>query len=289
MAESDEPKRVKVGLALGGGGSRGYAHLGVAKALRELGIPICCVAGTSIGSIVGGVLASDMLMRALNWAHEPDWFKLPKLFLKWHMPWRSLLGSERIEAFLRDMVCAKTFDELVMPFAAVATDLLTGDEVVMRSGDLQSAMRASMAIPGIFDPIERDGRILVDGGLVDPVPADVCRSLGAEAVIAVDINSVKFMPEPGRLQLQQLNMLDIIDQTFTVVCNGVGKGVLEKNPPDFLLKPSVGSVKMMDFRDADRLIEIGYACAMEHKEELVNLSWGRGAVKNFHPQIGDAS
>ena len=287
MAESNEPKRVKVGLALGGGGSRGYAHLGVAKAMREIGIPICCVAGTSIGSIVGGAIAADMLRRALNWAHEPDWLKLPKLFLKLHMPWRSLLGSERIETFLKDMICAKTFDELVMPFAAVATDLQTGDEVVISSGDLQSAIRASMSIPGIFEPVEREGRILVDGGLVNPVPADVCRSLGADVVIAVDINSVKMAPEPVRLA--QLNMLDIIDQTFTVACNRIGRGVLEKSPPDFLLKPSVGSVKMMDFRDAGRLIEIGYACTMEHKEELLNLSWGRGAVRNFHPQIGGAS
>lgn len=274
MATSDEPRRVKVGLALGGGGSRGFAHLGVAKALRELGIPIGCIAGTSIGSIVGGALAADMFLRALNWAHEPDWLKLPKLFLKLHMPWRSMLGSERIEAFLRDMICAKTFDELVLPFAAVATDLQTGEEVVMRSGDLQSAIRASMSIPGIFEPVERDGRILVDGGLVNPVPADVCREMGADVVIAVDINSVKTAPEPVRLA--QLNMLDVIDQTFTVVCNSVGKGVLEKSPPDVLLKPSVGSVKMMDFRGADRLIEIGYACAMEHKAELLALSYARG-------------
>lgn len=269
MIPETRRRGAKVGLALGGGGARGFAHLGVAKALRELGIPICCVAGTSIGSIVGGAIAADMLQRALNWAYEPDWFKLPTLFLKWHVPWRSLLGSERIEAFLAKMICARTFDELHLPFAAVATDLRNGEEVVMRTGDLQSAIRASMSIPGLFEPIERGGRILVDGGLVNPVPADVCRSLGAEAVIAVDINANR-VGTPA-LELAKLNLLDVIDQTFTVVCNHTAKAVLAKAPPDVLLTPAVAAVKMMDFRDAGRLIDIGYACAMAHEGELRGL------------------
>lgn len=259
----------KIGLALGGGGSRGFAHLGVAKALRELNVPIYCVAGTSIGSIVGGVIASDMLQRALNWACDPDWFKLPMLFLKFHLPWRSIVGSERIEMFFKDMICAKTFDELIMPFAAVATDLYNGRTVVMTEGDVQTAIRASMAIPGVFDPVLRNGRVLVDGGLTNPVPVDVCRLMGAEKVIAVNINATSLGREPPAFS--KLNMLTIIDQTFTVVCERVARETFERVRPECILNPPVGDVMMLDFRNARRLIDVGYSCVMEHQEEIDRL------------------
>lgn len=269
MKEINSNSVRKIGLALGGGGSRGFAHLGVAKALRELDVPIYCVAGTSIGSIVGGIIASDMLQRAVNWAHDPDWFKLPFLFLKWHLPWRSVLASERIEALFRDMICAKTFDQLILPFAAVATDLYSGETVVMRDGDVQTAIRASMAIPGVFEPVLRDGRVLVDGGLTNPVPVDVCRSMGAEKVIAVNINAASVGNEPP--PFSKLNMLTIIDQTFTVVCDHMAKDMFLNVRPECVLSPSVGNVMMLDFRGAGRLIDIGYECAMEHKDELLKL------------------
>lgn len=259
----------KIGLALGGGGSRGFAHLGVAKALRELNVPIYCVAGTSIGSIVGGVIASDMLQRALNWACDPDWFKLPMLFLKFHLPWRSIVGSERIEMFFKDMICAKTFDELIMPFAAVATDLYNGRTVVMTEGDVQTAIRASMAIPGVFDPVLRNGRVLVDGGLTNPVPVDVCRLMGAEKVIAVNINATSLGREPPAFS--KLNMLTIIDQTFTVVCERGARETFERVRPECILNPPVGDVMMLDFRNARRLIDVGYSCVMEHQEEIDRL------------------
>lgn len=263
------PTKRKIGLALGGGGSRGFAHLGVAKALRELNVPIYCVAGTSIGSIIGGVIASDMLQRALNWACDPDWFKLPMLFLKFHLPWRSIVGSERIEMFFKDMICAKTFDELIMPFAAVATDLYNGRTVVMTEGDVQTAIRASMAIPGVFDPVLRNGRVLVDGGLTNPVPVDVCRLMGAEKVIAVNINATSLDRVPP--EFSKLNMLTIIDQTFTVVCERVARETFEKVRPECILNPPVGDVMMLDFRNAKRLIDVGYACVMEHQEEINQL------------------
>jgi len=261
--------RRKVALALGGGGARGFAHLGVAKALRELGVPVCCIAGTSIGSIVGGVIAADRLDLALEWADKPDWFKLPQLFLKLHLPRRALLGTERIESFLRRMIGAETFAGLAVPFAAVATDLFTGETVAMREGDVQTAIRASMSIPGVFEPVARDGRVLVDGGLSDPVPVDVCRAMGADAVIAVDLNVGPASRPP--VPLDKLNLLGIIDQTFTVVCNRVGQEVLAQNRPDVILRPPVWDVKMLDFRDGGRLVDIGYRVAMEQRDELLAL------------------
>lgn len=266
MSGAVTAKAPKIGLALGGGGSRGFAHLGVAKALRELGVPIHCVAGTSIGSIVGGVIASDRLQRALNWTTEPDWFKLPRLFFKLHLPRRSMVGSERIEALFRDVIGAQTFEELVLPFAAVATDLSTGETVVMTSGDVRSAIRASMAIPGVFEPVLREGRILVDGGLSNPVPVDVCRRLGAEKVIAVNINAS--LSGGTRLEWSKLNILNIVDQTFTVSCDRIARESFERDRPECVLSPPVGDVMMLDFRHAARLVDIGYACAMEHRDEL---------------------
>jgi len=259
----------KIGLALGGGGSRGFAHLGVYRALCELGVPVSCIAGTSIGSIAGALIASGRERRAADWARDSDWRKLPPLFLRPHWPRRALLASEKIEGLLRKMIGAETFSDLKVPFAAVASDLFGGETTVMRSGDLLSAVRASMAIPGVFEPVVRDGRILVDGGLSDPVPVDVCRAMGADAVIAVDLN-VRPASRPP-VPLDKLNLLGIIDQTFTVVCNRVGQEVLAQNRPDVILRPPVWDVKMLDFRDGGRLVDIGYRVAMEQRDELLAL------------------
>jgi len=193
-----------------------------------------------------------------------------EFFLKLHLPRRALLGTERIESFLRRMIGTATFEALTVPFAAVATDLFTGETVAMRAGDVQTAIRASMSIPGVFEPVARDGRVLVDGGLSDPVPVDVCRAMGADAVIAVDLN-VRPASRPP-VPLDKLNLLGIIDQTFTVVCNRVGQEVLAKNRPDVILRPPVWDVKMLDFRDGGRLVDIGYRVAMEHRDELLSLA-----------------
>lgn len=276
MNETPARKNCRIGLALGGGGSRGFAHLGVIKALRELEIPIYCVAGTSIGSIVGGIVAADMFQRAVDWAYDPDWIKLPFLFGKLHVPWRSVLASERIESFLRDMICVKTFDELCMPFAAVATDLYTGETIVMREGDVLTAIRASMSIPGVFEPVLRDGRVLVDGGLTNPVPVDACRAMGAGKVIAVNINAISQGDIPQKFA--KLNLLNVIDQTFTVLCDRGARETFAKELPECVLCPPVGNVMMLDFRGAGKLMEAGYAHAMEHKDELLRLVQNSGAV-----------
>lgn len=264
----------KIGLALGGGGARGFAHLGVVKALRELNIPIFCVAGTSIGSIAGGIIASDMFQQAINWSHDPDWLKLPPLFLKLHLPWRSILASGKIESLLESLIPAKTFTDLVMPFAAVATDLFSGETVVMRSGDVHAAIRASMAIPGIFEPVQKDGRILVDGGVTNPVPVDVCRQMGAEKVIAVNINSSTRSKEPP--PLSKLNIATIVDQTFTIHCDNLAREMFARERPECVLSPPIGNIMMFDFRGSDKLIGIGYSCAMANKEELCRLAAPEG-------------
>ena len=160
--------------------ARGLAHLGVWQRLDELGVPIHCIAGTSIGAIAGAIIAAGRIQEALAWCAQPDWKKLPPLMFGNRLSSKALMQGRRVEKLIARLVGVQTFDELSLPFAAVATDFHTGEPVVMREGDLLSAVRASMSIPGVFRPVERDGHILIDGQLVDPVPVAACRAMGAE-------------------------------------------------------------------------------------------------------------
>ena len=245
----------KVGLALGGGGARGIAHLGVYQRLVELGVPVHCIAGTSIGAIVGAIVAAGNMDRALEWCSLPDWKKLPKLMFETSLTAKALTPGKRVEALLAELVGVKDFAGLEIPFAAVATDLQTGDRVVMDKGDLLSAVRASMSIPGVFPPVEREGRVLVDGQLVDPVPVSLCRSMGADVVIAVDINPPN--DKSGTKPYSRFNMIDVLTSTLNILNSKLTKRVLAEDRPEVLIRPRVGGVLALDFRHAGRLVQIG--------------------------------
>src|SRR6185369_4152300 len=186
---------MKIGLALSGGAARGMAHAGVLRALVENGIPIDCIAGTSAGSIVGGAFAAGMsideiadLGRKLRWRHVGR-ITVSRFGVQ---------TNARLEKFMRARLPITKFEDLPMPFAAVATDLKTGEAVVMKDeGDVPFAIRASCTIPGLYVPVpDREGRQLVDGGLVAVIPSAVTRALGADIVISVDVNSAgaTFLP-----------------------------------------------------------------------------------------------
>lgn len=245
----------KIGLALGGGGARGLAHLGVYQRLTELGVPVHCVAGTSIGAIAGAIIAAGRLERALGWCAEPDWKKFPRLVFETRLTSKALTTGRQVERLLAELIETADFADLAIPFAAVAADLNTGEEVVMREGNLLSAVRASMSIPGVFRPVERAGRVLVDGQLVNPVPISVCRAMGADTVIAVDINPPN---DPGGAKaLDDLNIVDIMMGTLTILNCELTRRAFVENPPDVLIRPPVGGVMALDFRRAGRLVEIG--------------------------------
>ena len=260
----------KLGLALGGGGARGLAHIGVIKALKELNVPIHCVAGTSIGAIIGGAFAAGIMDKAEQWAAAPNWKKLPKLFLDLHLSKKALIRGDKIEKFFREMITVKTFDELNLPFAAVATDLMSGEEVVLRKGDVHTAIRASMSIPGVFCPVERDGKVLVDGGLVNPLPIEVCRQLGADKVIAVDLNC-RGLDEPTKAY-GALNVFSVIDETFRVVMNIAQKRYFPVPTPDIVLQPPVGDISILDFHKADKLVKIGYEYTITEWQRLIGVA-----------------
>lgn len=177
----------RIGLALGGGSSRGWAHIGAIKALTEAGIHIDYIAGTSIGAVVGASYASGKLANLEDVVLQLDWKQIVYL-LDVVFPKSGMIDGNKIAEFIRSQVGVKLIEELPIPFAAVATDLATGREVVIKEGDIIEAVRASISVPGIFTPISKDDMILLDGGLVNPVPVSVARDMGADFVIAVDLN-----------------------------------------------------------------------------------------------------
>lgn len=179
--------RGRVGLALGSGSARGLAHLGVLRALAEAGIEVHCIAGASMGALVGAIHAAGKVDALEATFREFDWKKTVSFF-DVVLPKSGLIDGAKVGELVRSHVHADAIEELPMPFAAVATDLASGEEVVIRDGDLIEAVRASIAVPGIFTPVRRNGRLLVDGGLTDPVPVSAARALGADYVIAVDLN-----------------------------------------------------------------------------------------------------
>lgn len=177
----------KVGLALGSGSSKGWAHIGVIKALEDAGIKIDYVAGTSIGALVGAVYASGNIKELEEVVLQFDWKRVASLF-DLILPRSGLIDGKKISAFVRGQVDARNIEDLELPFCAVATDLVSGSEVLLDKGDIIEAVRASVSIPGMFTPVKCDGTFLVDGGLVNPVPVSVLREMGADFVIAVDLN-----------------------------------------------------------------------------------------------------
>ena len=177
----------KIGLALGGGAARGWAHLGVLRALEERGVRVDCVAGTSIGALVGASFALGKIDILEEFVAEIDWKRILS-FLDVTFPRSGLIEGNELLTFFQSYVQEREIESLPLPYCAVAASLNTGREVVLDRGSLTEAVRASISVPGIFTPLRRGEEFLVDGGLVNPVPVSAVRGLGADYVIAVDLN-----------------------------------------------------------------------------------------------------
>ena len=180
-------KKRKVGLALGSGSARDWAHIGVIEALKDSGIKVDCIAGTSIGALVGAVLAAGNIDKLKEIALQLNWKQIMGFF-DVVFPKSGLIDGKKISDFIRDHLNGATIEELPIPFCVVSTNLATGQEVVIKEGDVIEAVRSSLSVPGIFTPAKKDAMIMVAGGLVNPVPVNVVRDMGADFVIAVDLN-----------------------------------------------------------------------------------------------------
>jgi len=188
MSNNDSGFPKNIGLALGSGSARRWAHIGVIRALADAGIEVKCIAGTSIGSLVGAAYALNKLDVLEDFARQLDWKQIVS-FLDLTFPRSGLIEGKKITDFVRGHVREIDIEELPIRYCAVATDLTTGSEVVLNEGDLIDAIRASISVPGIFTAVQKNGSFLIDGGLVNPIPVSAVRNMGADYVIAVDLNA----------------------------------------------------------------------------------------------------
>lgn len=194
----------KIGLALGSGGARGWAHIGAIRALEQAGIKIDYLAGTSIGAFVGGIHAVNQLDELEAFVTEIDWKTIISL-LDVEFPTRGLLDGDKIYDLIYSHVLDCNLEETNIPFHCVATDLLTQQATVLKSGSMVDAVRASISIPGVFTPFNRQERYLIDGGVVNPVPVDVVRAMGSDVVIAINLNYPYPLTEQDTSSIKQVD------------------------------------------------------------------------------------
>ena len=293
-ANGNAASRPRIALVLSGGGARGFAHVGVLKALEEARVPVDAIVGTSMGAIIGGLYASGMnadeLEReliAVDWGSlfdrreprqllsqrrkEEDFEFAPMLQIgfrdgEFRLP-SGAVSTRSLEMLLRRYTLPTrhlpTFDGLPTPFRAIATDMETGKAVVMDRGDLAAALRASMSVPGVFSPLEVNGQILGDGGLVDNLPVNVARQLGADVIIAVNIGT----PLAGRDSLG--TVLGVTTQMVNILTEqNVQLSIAALTPKDLLLAPELGKLTSADFNRASELVQIGHAYAASVRDQL---------------------
>ncbi|MFI5445375.1 patatin-like phospholipase family protein [Polaromonas sp. UC242_47] len=246
------PKPVKIGLALGGGAARGFAHVGVIAVLEEAGLKPAVVVGTSAGSLVAALYASgkssaQLQQTALNMDEVA--------ITDWMLPifGRGMFRGEALSRYVNELLKGRTIENMVIPLGIVATDLNSGQAVLFQRGDTGTAVRASSAVPAVFVPVKINGREYVDGGLVSPVPVRFARQMGADLVIAVDISSPpEANPASGTLQ--------ILLQTFAIMGKSINQ--YELKDADLVVSPSQVGLKSADFSARQRAIDAGRAAML---------------------------
>ncbi|MCT4656566.1 MAG: patatin-like phospholipase family protein [Cohaesibacter sp.] len=314
--ESDQPDqqsdqtqpclpRPSIGLALGGGAAKGWSHIGVIHALQEAGIKPDIITGTSIGAVVGGCYAAGEMDKLEDFARSLTRRRLLGL-LDVNFSGKSLINGTRLVRLLKRYLDDMNIEDLPMPFMAVATELATGHEIWLRRGHLVTAMQASYALPGIFNPVMVNGRHLVDGALVNPVPVSLARAMGARIVLAVNLSDDSFgrgaiIPhaydteevirpcddeETAKAQAASLggfkNMIFGSDQSpgissvmfdaYTIIQDRISRSRLAGDPPDVMISPRVNKIGMFEFHRAEEAIEAGYAATQKVIDDFKEIS-----------------
>jgi NTE family protein len=293
-------RRPRIGLALGSGGARGWAHVGVLRALDAAGIKPDIVAGTSIGALIAGVHLAGYLPTLEAWARG---LTRPRLlaYLDPRMSGGGLIGGQRMVAFMARYLGDLEVEELPVPFVAVTTDLRTGHEVWLQEGRLAEVLRTAISLPGLFTPVRRERQWLVDGALVNPVPVSVCRAFGAELVIAANMNADQL----GRLRMargrssrvaglepdlleqsrllrgggtvwQQLtrrersapSLFSVMVAALNITQDRITRARLAGDPPDVTIRPELGHIGLLEFDRAAEAIAAGERAAEHAIREL---------------------
>ena len=292
--QAGELARDRVGLVLAGGGARGIAHVGVIRALEEMQIPVDAIAGTSMGALVGGLYATGMnadelqrVVAEMDWesaftdtiprggqpirrkADDYDYpIKIKLAFKDGRVSFPlGLIQGQQVRMIIKELMVDAAhihdFDQLPIPYRAVATDIETGEAYVFDSGDMVTAMRASMSIPGLLAPVEHDGRLLVDGGVANNVPVDVARQMGADRLITIDIGT------PLKTREEIRSVVSLADQMLGFLTRKNSIDQIETlTSTDFLVRPELAAVGMLDFDGEQAIADAGYQTAMSMKDEL---------------------
>jgi len=284
-------RKPRIGLALGSGSSRGWAHIGAIRALEARGVKPDLICGTSIGALVGAVYASNQLDQLEQWVTGLAWTQVVRLM---DLTWKGgLIRGQRLFNLFRATFQDREIAELEIPFGAVATELSSGREIWLRHGKLLDVVRASIAMPGLFTPVVRDGVMLVDGGLVNPVPVSMCRALGAEIVIAIDLSWGKLgpyrsmghnLPAPPLEEPSWLGRLlgagktpaapplpsifEVFNTALDIVEQRVARSRLAGEPADVLITPLLPNFRTMEYHRAKEAIAEGHA-AVERMAPLL--------------------
>lgn len=296
---------MKIGIALGSGGARGFAHIGILKILTEANIDCTIVTGSSIGALVGAAYAANRLSLLEEAVYNISLTDLPRLLSPTWSSSGFFSGKNALE-LLMNVIGVEEIENLPKTFASVSTDLQTSSIIASTNGNLRHALRSSMAIPAVFTPVTTPSQILVDGGLLDPVPVEICRKLGADFVIAVDLFGETYCSQkpkesttantlwpsdigtalqylrslPNRLRFTDLepdkppsaqpttNLISIIERTLAIAQRAITEARLAQNPPDIILKPPVSHVGLLDFHRGQPVVKIGEATALEKLEEI---------------------
>jgi NTE family protein len=290
----DPARKSGIALALGGGCARGWAHIGALRALDEAGIEISMIAGTSIGALVGGCYLAGKLDQLEEFARSLTKRRIFGL-LDINFGGNGLFGGMRLDARLREHMAGIRFEDLPKPFVCVASEIRTGHEIWLSSGSLIMAMRASYALPGVFEPVTCNGRVLVDGALVNPVPVSVCRAYEQPLVVAVNLTSDNFgraaviRHSAGELLLEQdaspaarfnaesqakesrLGVTGVMVEAFNIIQDRISRARLAGDPPDMSLHPKLGHIGLTDFHRADESIQLGYDATKAQIGELARM------------------
>jgi NTE family protein len=290
-----------IGLALGSGSARGWAHIGVIKALSEMDIHPQVICGCSIGAIVGASYVSGNLDKLEDWVRSLTKLELAR-FIELNLSLNGFVDTEKLHQFFLQCVCREdeSIDNVTAKFASVATDLGTGREVWFTSGLLIDAIWASISLPGLFPPLQHQGKWLVDGGLVNPVPVSVCRALGADIVISVNLNGdivgKHFIQEPDEQKTEGENVLDMLSRavnkyspsifkneeesasppglfdaiagSINIAQDRITRSRLAGDPPDIMLSPKLSHIGLMEFYRAEEAIREGQECVMRMLPEI---------------------
>ncbi len=294
IKEPQPQKKSGISLALGGGAARGWAHIGVLRALDEAGIEIDMIAGTSIGALVGGCYLAGKLDELEDFARSLTRRRFFGL-LDLHLGGSGLFGGMKLTARMQEHMSGLRFEDLPKPFVCVAAEISTGHEIWLSNGSLITAMRASYALPGVFEPVIANKRVLVDGALVNPVPVSVCRAYEQPLVVAVNLHYdlygraavikhsagelviEKDAPAAGHKDTQaraketRLGITGVMVEAFNIIQDRISRARLAGDPPDLSIQPKLGHIGLSEFHRADEAIRLGYEATKAHIVELERL------------------